>query len=405
MLRRTVELAKETRGFGYKQVSALRIAIDSVPLDGAGKVEDTINLLGRALRVLLHAVAAFVALAPADVAAQAQLPVLVAPSIKAGLDLDWHAPDARHTALAILLAHAERLAAWLRDHVAAGVSTRRIEAARAQVAHVVAQDTEADGAGGRQITEGVARDRQISLSDPEMRHGRKSKTERIDGYKQYLATDLDQDLVLAAAVLPANVPEAHGADKLAPVLATHGRVQQLAIDTAFLASTLTATVRAQPDGDVVCRPLRPARRGVYAKTDFAIDLAAGTVRCPAAKLAVIHGTAARFADGDCAACPQRTKCQAPDAHHGRTIAVHRDEAFFQAARAAQATPAGRARLRERVAVEHKVGHHRNRQGRFARYRGVAKNDFDAQRVAAVNNLLVIDRRVRAAGAEVLAVAS
>ena len=89
LLRRTVDFARETKGFGFKQAAGLRIAIDSMPLDGAGKVEDTINLMGRALRLLLQAIAAFVVLTPDDVAAQAQLPVLVAPSIKAGLDLDW----------------------------------------------------------------------------------------------------------------------------------------------------------------------------------------------------------------------------------------------------------------------------------------------------------------------------
>ncbi len=53
LLRRMVDLAKETRDFGYKQAAGLRVAIDSAPLAGAGKVEDTINLLGHALRLLM----------------------------------------------------------------------------------------------------------------------------------------------------------------------------------------------------------------------------------------------------------------------------------------------------------------------------------------------------------------
>lgn len=399
LLRRTVELAKETRDFGYKQVASLRVAIDSVPIDGAGKVEDTINLLGRALRLLLHAVAAFVALAPTEVAAQARLPVLVAPSIKAGLDLDWHAPNATGTALALLLEHMERLTTWMQERAPQGVGTLRMEAARERVEQVVTQDTEPDGAGGRRITEGVARDRLISLSDPEMRHGRKSKSQLIDGYKQYVATDLDQGLTLAAGVLPANAPEAQGADKLAAELAVHGEVSELAIDTAFLSSALTATVRARADGAVVCRPLRPARRGLFTKQDFVIDLTARTVRCPSGHLAVIQETQARFATTTCTSCPLREKCQPPKVGQGRMIAVHPQEAFFQEARAAQATPRGRARLRERTAVEHTVAHLRNREGRFARYRGVAKNDFDVQRIEAVNNLNVIALRLRRCGWE------
>ena len=45
LVRRTVELAKETGEFGYKN---LRVALDSAPIWGAGRVEDTFNLIGHA---------------------------------------------------------------------------------------------------------------------------------------------------------------------------------------------------------------------------------------------------------------------------------------------------------------------------------------------------------------------
>src|SRR5213082_3605802 len=47
LVERTVELAAATRGFGAR---ALRAALDSSPLWGAGRVEDTLNLTGHALR-------------------------------------------------------------------------------------------------------------------------------------------------------------------------------------------------------------------------------------------------------------------------------------------------------------------------------------------------------------------
>jgi Transposase domain (DUF772) len=43
LVERTVELARSTKGFG---AAALRAALDSSPLWGAGRVEDTINLMG-----------------------------------------------------------------------------------------------------------------------------------------------------------------------------------------------------------------------------------------------------------------------------------------------------------------------------------------------------------------------
>ena len=47
LLDRTVALAENTGGFGARQLRAVR---DSTPLCGAGRVEDTLNLLGHALR-------------------------------------------------------------------------------------------------------------------------------------------------------------------------------------------------------------------------------------------------------------------------------------------------------------------------------------------------------------------
>lgn len=45
LVERTLELARTTRGFGHK---ALQAAFDSSPLFGAGRVEDTFNLIGHA---------------------------------------------------------------------------------------------------------------------------------------------------------------------------------------------------------------------------------------------------------------------------------------------------------------------------------------------------------------------
>jgi transposase len=57
----------------------------------------------------------------------------------------------------------------------------------------------------------------------------------------------------------------------------------------------------------------------------------------------------------------------------------------------QQTPQGRARLRQRVAVEHTLAHIGWWQGRYARYRGVRKNLFDLRRCAVVHNLHVLAR--------------
>jgi IS5 family transposase len=65
-------------------------------------------------------------------------------------------------------------------------------------------------------------------------------------------------------------------------------------------------------------------------------------------------------------------------------------------------PAGRARLRERVKVEHALAHVGRWQGRRARYRGTRKNLFDLRRVAVVHNLRVIARQPTTGGYQLAA---
>ena len=77
--------------------------------------------------------------------------------------------------------------------------------------------------------------------------------------------------------------------------------------------------------------------------------------------------------------------------NGRSVAVHPDEHLLTVLRERRTTPVGRARLRERVAVEHALAHIGRWQGRRARYRGVRKNLFDLRRCAVVHNLHVIAR--------------
>ena len=58
LLERTVEFAGRTRTFDPKKTpQTLRVAVDSRPLEGAGRVEDTINLLGHAGRKIAQCIA------------------------------------------------------------------------------------------------------------------------------------------------------------------------------------------------------------------------------------------------------------------------------------------------------------------------------------------------------------
>lgn len=76
---------------------------------------------------------------------------------------------------------------------------------------------------------------------------------------------------------------------------------------------------------------------------------------------------------------------------GRSVSIHPDESLLQELHQRQATATGRAKLRQRVAVEHALAHIGQWQGNRARYLGSRKNLFDLRRMAVVHNLHVIAR--------------
>src|SRR5262249_22226785 len=91
----------------------------------------------------------------------------------------------------------------------------------------------------------------------------------------------------------------------------------------------------------------------------------------------------------CTRCPLMEQCTS--SAKGRSVSIHPDEALLTELRQRQQTPQGRAKLRERVAVEHTLAHVGQWQGRRARYRGLRKNLFDLRRCAVVHNLHVLAR--------------
>lgn len=307
LLERTIELARTKGAFGS---SALRVALDSSPLWGAGRVEDTFNLIEHALRVVVRCTAQVTKRSEDDVRKAAKLELVGHSSVKAALDINWDDEGARHQALQRLLADVGRLRAWIDEHLSEHRTHPSLKQALELLAKVVEQDLEPDPTprGGRRIKQGVAMNRRISVSDGDMRHGRKSKSRVINGFKRHVAQDLNSDLILAVTARPRpNEPEALAAEVLANDWAAFGKAAECHINRGYLASPIVAAMHAS-GGRVVGKPW-PIRNGdYYPKTKFTIALDRGEVRCPAGKSAAIVGDKAVFGSSDCDACKQRSAC-------------------------------------------------------------------------------------------------
>lgn len=392
VLNKTVELARTSKGFSHKR---LRAIFDSSPLVGAGRVEDTFNLLGHAISQLLDVAATEGSLDAAQVAKELELSVFSASSIKAVLDVDWREPHARTAALRALLGQFERLRGWLQvtfDHeqLEAPPLSEHIET----VERIIDQDTEPDpdgpeGGDGRRLRDGVATDRLTSLSDREQRHGRKSTTKAFNGYKRHLVVDADvPGLICGVLVQPANKREHEAAGPLMKTLGDNGyELDELHFDRGYLPADEIVAMHAC-GVRMITKPPTTVRNEHFAKDEFDVDFDKETVTCPAGVVVPLRlGKHIGFPSAACRSCKLHDRCTKGAR---RMLSIHPQEQWYREMAHDLATKEGRARRRERVQVEHALARISAVQGNRARFRGLEKNQFDLARTAVVSNCYVLD---------------
>lgn len=398
LLERTVELAKKTKEFDWRKLPKdLRVAIDSRPLEGAGRVEDTINLLGHAARKVVEVAATLLEVSKEDICRECRAPLLLSSSVKAGLDLDWNDAEEKAEAVEILCAQLTSLCEWIETkHLANEEPLKRYFDALAQIQE---QDLEIADDGSVKIRQGVAEDRRVSIEDPEMRHGRKSKSKRFNGYKEHIAADVDSGIIVACEVTPANRPEEEAAPRLKEDMDRQGiRIGELLLDRGYINSDLVGSV-LKSGGEVICKPwkLRNSDPELFSKAEFAINMRAKTIECPAGQIESFEpGQVVEFDPEICGPCPLRSKCTHAASGKGRTVKIADDEKLQHKLRKAQSSAAGRKRLRHRTPIEHRLAHISARKGPRARYKSTRKNLFDLRRAAAIQNLETAHRNQESA---------
>lgn len=375
----------------------VRLALDTTAILGRGAVKDTYNLLGDSIALV---VAALAGQAGEEVAVWAEREgctrYVNGESLKGQLDIDWSDKAQREAALQVIVDDADRLLEVVRrvrgELEAGSLEDRRVERAAALLARVLVQDIERRPSRAT-LKQGVSKDRVLSTTDPEMRHGRKSAAWRFDGYKAQVAVDTETQLVTAVAVLPGNAPDAEQA--LGVVEQTEQelecQVTDVVADAAYGAG-MTRQAFADAGRSLVAKVGVVTNQGYFPKTDFEIDLTLGSCRCPAGELTFdLRGSAMsrrfQFAPEVCGACRLGPQCVR--GRGGRTITIHPQERLLQAARAFQATPAFREYRARRQVVEHRFARLVQLGIRQARYRGSAKVLFQLFMAAAVANLTLV----------------
>src|SRR5665213_3429521 len=315
----------------------LTAIIDSSPVHGAGAVCDTYDLV-RGFLAKLVAGAGDRLSAAAIAAARTH--------IGDKPDIDWQDRAGRRAYLSLLVVAAQAVSAEAR-----ALEDPALAEALALLDQVVAQDVEEGEDGSPQIRQGVAKDRVISVADPEMRHGRKSASRRFDGHKLDVMSDEETELVLGVAVRAGNASDANGTlPLLEEVQDVDGvNVERLLGDMAYSDPELREATE-EVGVELVAKVPPITNAGRFPKTDLRIDNAAGTVTCPAgvtttdAKRERDHkgrvGRRFSFAAKACAACPLRERC-VKGTRAGRSIFVSPHEDRIAAARARPGQPGPR----------------------------------------------------------------
>lgn len=244
---------------------------------------------------------------------------------------------------------------------------KSIEAAR----QIEAQDVEEGLDGSLKLRKGVAKDRRISIEDEDMRHGRKSRSQKVDGYKRHILKDLELQMVRAVGVTRANEPEASVTTDIEQDLnaqqLTIEDIEELQIDRAYLPSLW---VKQRPPGmTIVCKAGKVKNGQLFDKNAFVLDWENYLVRCPnGVSLPFTQGTVVRFPKQECAPCPRRS--QGTESQHGRSISIHPDQSLLAELRERQTPESSRAKLRERVSVEHTVFSYWSMAGRSGSLRWI-----------------------------------
>ncbi len=161
-----------------------------------------------------------------------------------------------------------------------------------QLARLVGQDVEVSEDGTGKLIEGVCADRQVSVVDPEMRHGRKSKSRKFNGYKGTVTADARSGVITAVHVMAANEHDSAAVSPIIEQQASSGTQPPALIgDRAYAAEE--ARHEAMSAGvAIVTKPNTSSDK--FGKGNFEIDTMAGTVTCPNGCTRTIGGQSVTF---------------------------------------------------------------------------------------------------------------
>ena len=366
---------------------------DTTNVTGAGAVQDTYTLLRKGMRKLLKAAGFHLPKKRQGLSPQTRtlLECYVDQDRKA--DIDWADPQQRAAELQVLFEDAEAVL----ELAAEQIDDDEVRYWGWLLTKILGDDLVVDDQGQAQIRQGTATDRIISVTDPEMRHGRKSAARLFNGFKASVSTDQQSELILDIADVTASGSDgAHLLPLIERVEAQTGvTVERVIGDGAYGSGENRAACDNYPGHavDLVSPLAQPSDPEVH-KLAFDINLETQTATCPQEHTDT--GQPGGKHDGQlmwlftfpraaCEACPLFERC-VRSKKTGRTVRTRAYEAYLQAARLRQQTEEFDRLYRLRAAVERKIAELAQRGLRQTRYVGESKRQLQRLWIGTAINL-------------------
>jgi transposase len=392
---RFLKVAREA-GFLPEKIRQLQ---DTMAMKGAGAAQDTYTLLRKGIRRLLRAMG--FAVPEKRRGLQVNLQRYLDSDKKAAID--WADPQARAKELGVLVRDADAAL----ELASCQADDDEVRSTGWMLTKILGDDVVVGEDGAAKLGEGVARDRMVSWTDPEMRHGRKSASSRWNGDKVQVAEEPETELIVGVDIVEANAGDGVGLLPMVDRVEEHAEVKVDGVtgDTAY-GGAENRVGCAEREIDLVSPMGRP-RDPEVDKSAFAIEVnehevneavvseAVARVICPQGHTTTdyreVKDEAGRpvkqfvFGRQVCAGCALFERCVKGKVT-GRTVTLHYHEDVVRAARARQETVEFKELYRVRPKVERKIAELVEHGLRQARYIGRKKKRLQALWTAAVVNL-------------------
>lgn len=376
-----------TAGFIPDRVTLLT---DTTRTKGAGAVQDTYTLLRKCMRKLLKQLGYATLGKRRGLAPETERLLATYLEQDRKAKIDWSNPAERAKQLKVLFQDAEAVL----DLAAEQIDDADVRAIAWLLVKILGDDIAPDAQGDPQIAAGTARDRIISITDPEMRHGHKSSAQRFNGFKVSVTTDQSSEMIVDIQDIPASGSDGQALMPTIERVAQHAGVivEQVIGDGAYGSGENRAACAAE-HVDLLAPVMQPQDPTVD-KSAFQIDLAQQTATCPQGH--TVTGKPGPKEDGrptlqftfdraTCEACPLFKRCVKSQVA-GRTVSTHPYETYLRDARRRQQTDEFKERYRLRSAVERTQAELVQHGVRATRYLGHPKRQLQRLWTAAVVNL-------------------